>query len=717
MDSFWMTLKHWEETIGLFPTLIAAITLLFTVIAAVVGLISLWQARTRKKRLDVQVPPPVSPPQSSMQQPTHVWNVPFQRNPFFTGREAVLEGIHASFSQHGMAAISQAVAGMGGIGKTQTAVEYAYRYGSEYSAVLWTGAEKEEDIISGFVQIATLLGLPEAGCPDSQVAVGAVMQWLADNGNWLLVFDNADDPALLEGYMNPAYQGHILITSRADHFDMLNITAPARLEVLPPEDALAFLLKRAECTNPSEAQRDAARAVAERLGYFPLALEQAGAFVLARRCSFADYLAEYENKGVALLGEQGRVIGEYPNTVLTTWAVNFAQVEEKSPAAAGLLRVCAFLAPEPIPYRLIIEGAEHFGSAVQAVLGEEISNLSVSTLLAPLADFSLVEINPEAHAFTLHRLVQEAVRYGLGKDREREFAERGVRAVNTVFPKPEVENWPWCEVLLPHALTCDEHIEGFGIVTKAAGRLLNESATYAYHRARYALAIWLYQRTSAIYEKLFGPEHPKLATSLNNLALLYETTGRLSEAEPLYHRAVEIDTKVYGPDHPEVATDLNNLAVLYSNMGRKSDAEPLCQRALTIREKILGPEHPSTATSLNNLANLYRETNRLSEAEPLYRRVIAIVEKVLGPEHPLMAASLNNLAIFYHDIGRLTEAEPLLRRAMIIDEKLLGPEHPDTGIDYHNLGRLLQELDRDAEAQPFLERAAAVKAKHPYVWY
>jgi len=241
---------------------------------------------------------------------------------------------------------------MGGIGKTQTAVEYAYRYGNEYDAVFWISAEKAEDIDSGFVQIATLLGLPEADCPDSQVAVGAAMQWLAENGKWLLVFDNADEPTLLEGYMNPAYQGHILITSRADRFDMLNIAAPARLEVLPPDDALAFLLKRAECKNPGEAQINAARAVAERLGSSPLALEQAGAFVLARRCSFTDYLAEYEKKGVALLGEQGPIAGDYHKTVLTTWAVNFAQVEKKSPASAELLRVCAFLAPESIPYRL-----------------------------------------------------------------------------------------------------------------------------------------------------------------------------------------------------------------------------------------------------------------------------------------------------------------------------------------------------------------------------
>lgn len=716
MEYLRAVLEYVEQLFGKYPTAVSiVIALLGAIVAATVWGIK----RLKSKRPEGREETPAAPlPAVGKLSSVRVWNVPFPRNPFFTGREDVLAGIRAAFATQGMAAISQAVAGMGGIGKTQTAVEYAYRFGHEYAAVLWTAADKDEDIVSGFVQIARLLDLPEAGCTDSREAVGAVMQWLADNSHWLLVFDNADNPDLLKGYICPAFQGNILITSRTDHFDILNIAAPTKLEVLPLDDALAFLLRRAECKNPSEAQINAAKAVAERLGYFPLALEQAGAFVLARRCSFVDYLAEYEKKGMALFDEQEPVAGDYGKTVRTTWAMNFTQVEEKSPAAAELLRVCAFLAPEPIPYRLILEGAEHFGPAVQAALGEEPTNLIVSNLLDSLADYSLVDINPEVHTFTLHRLVQDAVRHGLVKEKEREFAEQALNGVIAAFPAEyNIMDWPWFEALLPHALACNEHIGSLDILTEAAGLLLNQAGFYAHQRARYVLAEPLFQRSLSIREKVLGPEHPSTATSLNNLAGLYRTTGRLSKAEPLYARAVVIDTKVYGPDHPDVATDLNNLAGLYYATGRLSKAEPLYERALSIREKVHGPEHPDTAQSLNNLAAIYCATDRLAEAELLYKRVVAIFEKALGSEHPFTATSLNNLAELYRAIGRFSEAELLCRRSLSINEKVLGLEHPDTGETCYNLGVFLLERNRPDEARPYLERAAAVKAKHPYVGY
>ena len=182
------------------------------------------------------------------------------------------------------------------------------------------------------------------------------------------------------------------------------------------------------------------------------------------------------------------------------------------------------------------------------------------------------------------------------------------------------------------------------------------------HAGKYAEAIPLAQRELAIYEKAFGPNHPDVATVLNNLALLHFSQGRYADAEPLLKRSLAIYEKAHGSDHPHVAVALNALAVLYRNQGRYADAEPLYKRSLAISEKALGPDHPDVARSLNNLALLYDHEGRYAEAEPLYKRSLAIREKALGPDHPDVAGSLNNLALLYDHEGRYAEAEPLYKR-------------------------------------------------------
>ena len=202
-------------------------------------------------------------------------------------------------------------------------------------------------------------------------------------------------------------------------------------------------------------------------------------------------------------------------------------------------------------------------------------------------------------------------------------------------------------------------------------------------------------------EQTFGPDHPEVAGSLNNLAALLSATNRLSEAEPLYRRALSIYETSYGPDHPLVATSLNNLAGLLSDTNRLAEAEPLYHRALSIRETSYGPDHPSVATSLNNLAGLLSATNRLSEAEPLYRRALSIRETSYGPDHPEVAGSLNNLAELLRVTNRVSEAEPLYRGAveiLVLFTARTGHEHPHLGVMLGNYRRILNELGFDAAA-------------------
>jgi tetratricopeptide (TPR) repeat protein len=253
---------------------------------------------------------------------------------------------------------------------------------------------------------------------------------------------------------------------------------------------------------------------------------------------------------------------------------------------------------------------------------------------------------------------------------------------------------------------------------KALGRDHPDVATSLYNLAslydsqgRYADAEPLYQRSLAIREKALGRDHPDVAAALNNLALLNDKQGRYADAEPLYQRALAIDQKKLGRDHPDVATDLNNLAELYNKQGRYADAEPLYQRSLAIREKALGRDHPDVAGSLNNLAGLYDKQSRYVEAEPLYQRALAIREKVLGRDHPDVAQSLNNLAFLYEDQGRLAEAEPLYRHALAIYEKGLGREHPLVATALNNLAGLYKSQGRYADAEPLYQRSLAIREK------
>jgi CHAT domain-containing protein/tetratricopeptide (TPR) repeat protein len=235
-----------------------------------------------------------------------------------------------------------------------------------------------------------------------------------------------------------------------------------------------------------------------------------------------------------------------------------------------------------------------------------------------------------------------------------------------------------------------------------------EKSIKFHSQGNYAAAADIWRRLVGIAEKVYGPDHLYVATSLNNLAWLLIEQRQYFEAEPLYRRALIIREKALGQDHPDVSVSLNNLAGLLSDQGQYGAAEPLHRRSLAIREKVLGPEHPDVATSLNNLAGLLSDQGQYGAAEPLYRRSLAILVKTLGPEHPNLATSLNNLAELLNNQGQYIEAEPLYRRSLAIREKALGPDHPDIAISLNNLAHLLNEQGQYAAAESLYQRSLAI---------
>ncbi len=399
-------------------------------------------------------------------------------------------------------------------------MEYCYRHGEEFRAVLWVRAEMETELVQGLVEIARVLDLPEKDAKEQEEAVQAVRRWLEREDSWLLVLDNADAPAMLERFLPTPPRGQVLLTSRAQNFDVLEI-APLKLEVLPADDALSFLLRRARRKNPPAEERQAAETLAAEVGYLPLALEQAGAYISLHDSRFTDYLASYRRRRLRLLSKGP--LRDYREPVATTWSLNFDQVAAASEAAAEILRLSACLGADQIPEELLIRGADELGPALSEALdGAAEDPLALDQLLQPLSQYSLIERDRNARTFNVHRMVQEVVRQSLEAPTLRGVVERIVGSLSRAYPGSEVRAWPLCERLLPHWRAAASSIAGLQLESKAAGAVLNQAGFYAHDRARFDEAAPLYERSLQIREKVLGEEHPTVATVLGNYRILQE---------------------------------------------------------------------------------------------------------------------------------------------------------------------------------------------------
>ena len=385
-----------------------------------------------------------------------IWNILYSRNPFFTGRDDLLAHLSTTLK----AGQAQALCGLGGIGKTQIAVEYAYQHHQDYQAVFWTLADTRELLVSGYVAIAKLLNLPEKDEQDQMITVKAVKQWLTTHTKWFLILDNADELAIVREFVPPVFGGHILLTTRAEATGKL----ANRIEVenMSQDVGTLFLLRRAKLLAfnvPLEVLAPAdiitAKEICRQLGGLPLALDQAGAYIEETQCSLTHYQYLYRVRRAEMLKKRGQLADDYPKSVATTWSLSFEKVEQRCPAARDLLRLCAHLAPDAIPEEIITEGAAHLG-ALQPIATDP---LLLDEAMSALGAYSLMRRDPRERSLSLHRLVQAVVRDALPSLGGKQWVLRAVSVVNATFPKREFVQWTECERWLPHALACTNWIE------------------------------------------------------------------------------------------------------------------------------------------------------------------------------------------------------------------------------------------------------------------
>ena len=613
----------------------------------------------------------------------------------FIGRAEELDRLDAILIRDEPATVTQAVGraavqGMGGIGKTSLAVEYAHRYRKLYAGVCWCPAETRTGLLSALAGLAVTLGVASADEAGVEKAARAALRRLGEQrATWLLIYDNVSGPDEIVDLLPPA-GARVLITSRFS--DWAGMADEVALDVLAPEAAVAFLQSRTGRSDTS-----GARVLAEALGYLPLALDHSAAYCKRTQTRFPDYAA----KASSLMIAAPRGVG-YPRSVAATFDLAISQAVTQCPAAETLMAFLAQCGPERIPM-LLVEGA----------IDDESDRLQA---LGALVEVSLLKHDPfddGTEAVTLHRLVQAIARSRSEAGRLAQgAADRVITRLAAIYPSDGYNNpqsWPLLAQLTPHLLALRaERLDGASRGPNWAG-LLNWAGTYFRGRAAYPQAASLFREALAIYETVLGPDHHDTAASLNNLASVLQLQGDIAGARPLFERALAIYEKDLGPEHPDTAAGLNNLALLLRDQGDLQGAQPLLERALAIKEKVLGPEHPDTAAGLNNLALLLRDKGDLGGARPLFERAVAITEKVLGPEHPHTAKSLNNLALLLRDQGDLAKARLLYERSLAICENVLGHEHPDTAQSLHDLAALLEAQGDFGAARPLFERALAIR--------
>jgi tetratricopeptide (TPR) repeat protein len=624
-----------------------------------------------------------------------IFNAP-ARNPNFTGRGDLLKALRRTLRAKRAGAVVQASVayGLGGVGKTQLAVEYAHRYAADYDLIWWIPAEQPVAIPGRLATLARRLGLPEVADQGEQLDL--LFEELGRRDRWLLILDNATNPHDLHPYRPPAGGGHLLVTSRNRAW--MAMATPLAVQVLPRAEAVAFLYARTGCPGDP-----AADALAKALGDLPLALEQAGAYVEQTRGTLAGYLKLFEARAGALLG-LGRPV-DYQHTVATTWTVALDRIRAEAPAAEDLLRLCAFLGPDDLPRGLLSEHADQLPARLGQTAGDP---FAYDQTLGALGRYSLVTV--AEHTLAVHRLVQAVVREGLSQEAAEGWAGTAVWLVLAAFPRwsPDVRTWPVCARLLPHALTATGHAEALDTELEATSVLLNRAAGYLWSRAELRRARQLYERTLAIAETQFGPDHPNVAATLTNLGLVLWNLGDLSAARAAHQRAVTIYEAHLGPNHSNVATSLSNLGLVLLDLGDLSAARAAHQRAVTIYEAHLGPNHPNVAASLNNLGRVLLDLGDLSAARANFERALAIYEAQLGPDHPQVATSLNNLGLVLRDLGDLLTARANFERALAIYEAQLGPDHPQVATSLNNLAAVLWNLGDLPAAHANLERALAI---------
>ncbi|HEV8607980.1 MAG TPA: FxSxx-COOH system tetratricopeptide repeat protein [Tepidisphaeraceae bacterium] len=626
-----------------------------------------------------------------------VWNVPYSRNVNFTGRESVLRGMREGFLSSDPLRRAQAIHGLGGVGKTQVALEYAYRYREEYPIVWWVRAEEPTTMLGDFLGLGERLfgGTVKA---EPEAVAEAVKRALDNRLNWLLILDNVPGSYAVGRVLPQGRSGHIIITSRNPNWR--GVAQPLLLRPWERREAIEFLRKR---TGMEEGE--AAGMLAEALGDLPLALEQAGACIEQARITVGQYLERYQThrRELMQITQPGT---DYSETVATTWEISFNKIGGASRVSKDLLSLISFLAPDGIPRDLLTAGEKVMPYPLAGVVKDAVS---FDGAVASLLLYSLIDANEKT--ISLHRLVAAVTRDRMDLSERVRWAEVAVRLINDAFAFESIDvgTWGQCSNLLPQVMAVTAHAEALEVAPEVTAALLNEAGRYLLKRGQYLEAKGVLERALKLARGVYGDQHPGVSAIVNNLGRVCQRMGQVGEAKQYFEWAVAIDEPAFGHDHPHVATVVNNYGLCLMAGGEVATAKEKFEWALAVFEKTSGVDHPKLASVVNNLGYAMKTMGDLQGAHEQFRRALEMAERKLGPKHPTVASILHNLGDVARGIGNLESARSYFERAMGIDRAVYGPGHPDVARDVDYLGQVLKGMgDVEGERKLYEEARAEI---------
>jgi hypothetical protein len=647
-----------------------------------------------------------------------VWNIP-ARNPGFTGRDALLVAVREHLLA-GDRAVVQALHGIGGVGKTQLAIEYAHQFAGTYDLAWWVAAEQPALMGDQFAVLAAELGCAEPGA-SAEAVRSAVLGELRVRDGWLLVFDNAQDPAGLRAWL-PGGAGHVLITSRTRQW--AEIAAPIEIDVLARAESVAMLRDRVGGLGEDDASR-----LADRLGDLPLAIAQTAGFMAETGIAAAEYLTLLDTRAQEILDLAWPV--SYPRSLAAATQLTADQLAETDAGAAELASLCAFLAPEPIPEELLSRGAANLSAALAARAADP---LVWRQTLAHLGRQALARV--DQRGIHMHRLTQAILRDRLSPGQAADIRARteAILAASNPGDVGDPVTWPAWTRLMPHMLAADlaatTNPELRSLACEASSYLLARGDARSSHDLairlyqpwrqrlgdddRHTLAIAFYlawalhdmgqyvaarnlrQDTLDRQRRILGDDHPDTLVSAANLAMDLRALGEVRAARDLDQDTLDRSRRILGEDHRDTLVSANNLASSLAQLGDWQAARDLSQDTLDRRRRVLGQDDPDTLVSASNLTVILARLGDWQAARDLGQDILDRRRLILGEDHPSTLISANNLAACLRGLGEVRAARDLDRDTLDRRRRILGEDHPDTLASASHLAddlRALGEVD------------------------
>ena len=676
-------------------------------------------------------------------------------NRFFTDRDSVLAKISSFFAstQHHSTPIL-ALSGLAGMGKTQIAQIYSSRPSQAYQNTFWLNASSRALLSKDVSAYAAQFSLTVDDHKNEKQLFNAFQLWLQNRPDWLLVLDYLADINLIDLIVPPQSSGHVLLTTRMQNIDG-HASPVVTIASMDIDSGALFLLRRATILSTQDSLDEApadttqkARTITEALDGFPLALDQAGAYIEETGCDLSTYLKRYKEKLLWLLSQGKQAADGHSKSVLSTLDLVFEQFAQMPAANLDLLHLLAFLHPDFISETLLEKGGAVLRGSLRTLVTD---SQALHQTFAALLSLSLIYRSPENRAvLQMNRLVQRILIDKLPMAQQQRWARLVVLLVNHVFPAVSFDTWDDCQRYLPHAQQCAGLISRYKLTLKEGALLLERLGFYRFQQAAYAEAETYLTQALNLYkdhlhadtlsaaqtmnslallhselahyqqakdlllsalelrEQELDAEHPKTVESSHNLAMVYGDRGQYKKAENLYLYVRELEERAKGPDHPDIAKTLNNLAGVYFYQKRYSEAETTYQQALTIYERSSSADELDLIHPLDGLGSVAEQRGNLKRAEQSYQRALAISMKTWGENHPETAHSLNKVAGIAELRGDNEQAEKLYQQALAIVEQAFGSEHPDVALFLNNLAFLANKQGQYQKAGPLYLRALVV---------